>query len=524
MSNWDDLFVNESEQCYFGLDYGTSRSLFAIKMEDQKPEAIVPENQICRNGIPSLFWYRKAQGNSMGVQEELLCDEVITYNGQVEDPEGVVLSVKMHLTEDYIQIHGKKFATQDIMYKQLRRIHALSTEELSIRGIDSTIATLVVGTPVCAGAYEKEKTLRAAQQLLPNAKIRLLPEPYAAALYANSLVKTPLRNILVFDFGAGTFDTCVLVPNDRITPSDPYPYKVLASNGLAKAGDLLDELMETLILKKLSVNPKGIRLDLLRNKAHHDRRALRATARNAKENLSNALATTVMVTGAECGSAAVTIERKEYEAIIRPAIADAVNIAADTLRKAGKWNDPKLTILMVGGSSYIPLVRSMLIEKFSWLCDSQIIRRFPEQAIALGCALFAENSLVERKVAYGYAIDTYLYGTDQQVLHVRIPSNCSLPFSATASYLTRFDRQTGIRFNLYEVPDAKMDDNLPMDSGTMKQFWLNHEFGKPVPKGTCVDLTATLDQNGILTLEVDDRGISNNSKTKRSINFGTQSS
>lgn len=523
MSSWDDLFVSESERRYFGLDYGTSRSLFAFKMENQKPEVLIPENQICRSGIPSLFWYRKEKGTTPGIQEELVCDEVITYNGQVEDPEGVVLSVKMHLTEDYLRIHGKKFATQDIMYKQMRRIHALSTEELNVRGLDSTISTLVVGTPVRAGAYEKEKTLRAAQQLLPEATIKLLPEPYAAALYANSLAKAPLSDMLVFDFGAGTFDTCVLVPNDRITPNDPYPYKVLASNGLAKAGDLLDELMEELILEKLSDASRGVRLNVLRNKTHHDRRALRATARNAKENLSNALATTVMVTGAECGSAVVTLERKEYETLIRPALAEVVNLAADTLRKAGKWNDPKLTILMVGGSSYIPLVRSMLLEKFSWLSDNQVIRRFPEQAIALGCALFAENPLVERKVAYGYAIDTYLYGTDQQVLHVRIPADCSLPFSATASYLTRFDRQTGIRFNLYEVPDARMDDNLPMDSGTMKQFWMEHQFGKPVPKGTRVYLTATLDQNGILTLEVDDDGISNKRKTKRSINFSTQS-
>lgn len=521
MSIWNNLLFSESEERFFGLDYGTSRSLFAYKEENCKPEAIIPENPICRSGIPSLFWYRKNK-SSQRFQGELLCDEVITYNGLVEDPEGVVLSVKMLLEQDHLMLHGKQFSTQEIMYKQMCRIHDLSKEELCSRGMDDTITTLVVGTPIRAGAYEKQKTFSAAQQMLPDAKIMLLPEPFAAALYANSISKNPLSTVLVFDLGAGTFDTCVLVPNNHMTPSDPYPYKAPAFDGLKKAGDSLDELMEELILKKLEASSKPIKMNVLKNKNHRDRRALRVTARTAKENLSNALSTTVMVTGVECGSATVTIERHEYEAVIRPVLLETVKMAAATLRKAEKWNDPKLTILMVGGSSYIPLVRTLLLKEFPWLDERQVIRRFPEQAIALGCALFAEKPLVERKVSFGYAIDTYLYGSDKLVLHVRIPSNCTLPCTTTSTYVTRFDQQTGMRFNLYEVPDAQQDEHLPLNAGTMKQFWLEHNFGKPVKKGTPVVLTTTLDQNGMLTLETDDLGISANKKTKRSINLSSQ--
>lgn len=521
MSKWDDLHIENTEKRFYGLDYGTSRSLFAYKEDSRPPEAVVPENQACRSGIPSLFWYRKSNSKPV-VWDELLCDEVITYNGQVEDPDGVLASVKMRLTEDSVTIHGKTFQTEDIMCKQMQRIYDLSREELSMRGIDEDITTLVVGTPVRAGAYEKGKTLRAAEKIFPNARVMLLPEPYAAALHASSIFKGPLKTILVFDLGAGTFDTCVLIPNNKITPEDPYPYKCLAADGLPKAGDLFDELMEELLLKKLATVPNRVNLKILQNKEHNDRRALRITARSAKENLSNATSTTVMVTGTECGSAPVTVYRNEYEALIRPALMDAIKLSSKVLTDAGKWKDPNLTVLMVGGSSYIPLVKTLIQTEFSWLRDNQIIRRFPEQAIAMGCALFAEKPLVERKVAYGYAVDTYLHGTDTLVLDVRIPANCTLPCTTKATYVTRFDKQTGMRFNIYEVPDAEANQHLSLDAGTMKQLWLIHKFGKAVPKETPVELTTTLDQNGVLTLEADDHGISSQKKTKLTLNLSTQ--
>ena len=60
---------------------------------------------------------------------------------------------------------------------------------------------------------------------------------------------------------------------------------------------------------------------------------------------------------------------------------------------------------MVGGSTYIPLVRRLLQERFPWLdSKTQVVQRLPDQAVALGCTLFAERPLADRKVRFAYAI------------------------------------------------------------------------------------------------------------------------
>ena len=73
----------------FGLDLGTHRSLIAVKAKGGTVEAIIPSNQECRKGIPSLFWRTSESDGG----RELLCEQVALEQGEVNDPEGVVRSV-----------------------------------------------------------------------------------------------------------------------------------------------------------------------------------------------------------------------------------------------------------------------------------------------------------------------------------------------------------------------------------------------------------------------------------------------
>ena len=117
----------------------------------------------------------------------------------------------------------------------------------------------------------------------------------------------------------------------------------------------------------------------------------------------------------------VIITRKDFERKIFPALQQCVDCAARVLDRAGESTNPQIEILLTGGSSYIPLVRTLLEQKFPHLAKDHILQRFPEQAVALGCALYANRQLSDTPVAYAYALRVRLPGSGQQKLKVQIP-------------------------------------------------------------------------------------------------------
>lgn len=511
MANWNDLdnIVQKKtadKKRYYGMDYGTSRSLMAYQPPKGTPIALVPNNQVCRKGIPSLMAYRPKKSPKDMIPEEMVCDQVLTWGIMNADPQSVVQSVKMRLKEDALTIQGKSFQTQEIVRMEMNRIVQLSLQEMAnILPADEVKKNVVltVGVPVRTGDNERKKIKKAAHDAMPDANVvMLLNEPEAAALYAKSICPDVKENVLVYDQGGGTFDTCVLVPNHNITPEEPCEFRCMEHDGNHSAGDLLDQAMADEIIATLEENGSDVDLKILRDKNHRDHRTLLNVAREAKEALSDVDTdcTFVNINGKECGSDTVVITRQAYEDRIRPILKETVALAAKCLRDAKLWENKNLTILMVGGSSLIPLARQLIKETFSWVADSDIICRMPDQAVALGCALFSERPLVERKVAYGYAVAAYLRSTNKKILHVQIPADCKLPYSVTNTYETRTEGQSGVVFQVYEVPDAKADATLEVNTGRITKMTMEHSFDQPVPIHTRVKVHSTLDQNGILTM------------------------
>ena len=170
-------------------------------------------------------------------------------------------------------------------------------------------------------------------------------------------------------------------------------------------------------------------------------------------------------------------------------------------------NRKDIDILLVGGSTYIPLIRKMLIEKFRFIDEKNILQHFPEQAVALGCAIYANEELCYTPVAFAYGIGTHLTPTDKHVIDVIIPSNYMGRIKEDATYYTRFDNQEQITFRFFELNHGEIGDELPIEEGTFTQLIVEHSFGKRVPKGTRVDVTLSLSKAGILSVVVNDMGI-----------------
>lgn len=513
MGMFDDF--NTLFHTKWGLDFGTYRSMVAYTMNSEAPKTPQYRDENL-GGVPSVFW-RDENGN------EYVGDQVLERNGIVRDPEGVCPSVKMKLGENSITLHGKSYSPTEIAVRLVQRILEVSRSALQQEFIEMDFDEIVVGYPVRFNAADRGE-LEAILKTATNGKhIRLVHEPILAALandYFSRRIGRRPRTTLVFDMGAGTFDCTVIRPVSNRTARKPHPYEELASDGSFIAGNRMDELMIELILDKLRMNPNGISPLVFNNRANYSI-LCQEFARVWKEQLSGIEEDSFYLNHPNFGSSGwLNITRGEYEAKIRNEIQKNVDIAAQTLARAKLGEHPDVDILLVGGSTYIPLVRKLLEEKFDWIPKENIRQRFPEKAVVFGAALYAaEPEVIASKVIFGYAVETFVSSKNKHMLHVRIGADDELPKTVKGNYYTRYDNQRYVSFPIYEISHGESGDYLDVSDGTRAEdngevYEITHDFGRKVPVDTKVELTTTLDQNGVLTMTVDDLGISSETTKK----------
>lgn len=506
----------KDSQVFHGMDLGTYSSLWAYKRKGGSAKTVDYSGNN-RGGIPSLFW-RSPSGI------EYVADEVLANNGLVEDPMGVCSSVKMKLKEKSIHLHDTDYSPQEILKRIIKHIIDVSTSDLQKELVDISFDGLIVGVPALFTAAEKGTILSALEEVTGCKKIRLVPEPILAAISCNIHSSTKTKPTLIYDLGAGTFDVCVLLPNPNQSIKNPYPFLVKEPNGLLIAGDVFDERMLNLIISKLEQNPYSLNLNNLRNVNHADYRLLRISAREIKEALSNQDSVKKSIVDSGLGMGIVVVEKAEYEGVLRSDIQKTVDLAYDTLMKCNLGAKPDIDIILVGGSSNIPLVRKMIEQRFDWIDPNCIVQRLPEKAVALGAAIFAElPSVVDNTpVPFAYAVDTFASHLNRDMLRVIIPKGAQLPITTETTYSPLHDNQEALRFNIYEVYSSDEKDYFELNEGTKTKYSFTHRFGKKVSDKTEVELSATLTADGVLEVTTNDFGVSNNSIQKKRIEFEEQ--
>lgn len=492
-----------------GLDFGTFRSMMATKDANQSlPQIIKYENPYIREGIPSLFWYSNAYN------KEFVCEDVLSHNGLFDDPKGVCSSVKTKLEDDDIVLNGKHFRTRYIAEQIIRRVIKDSHEAFQRDQLEEiSYDKLVVGIPVRFGAAVRRKLLGVMRSATNHKKIILLPEPIAAAItYARTKAGLK-RKILVFDLGAGTFDTVLLVRNSRKTKEEPFDYISNNPDGMTIAGDFFDLKMSEIIIRKLKSSPGMIDITKITNKRSSDYHHLLVSSRIMKEKLSkehthSELIEGTSVNGKKCLQL-ITVSRKEFENAIYPYVMEAVNCAYNVLIRSNEHNSRDIDIILVGGSTYIPLVRELIIKKFTLIGEENILQINPETAIALGCAIYANEELCDTPIAYAYAIGTHSNKLNKDILEVIIPSYVKRPFRKVMKYRTRRDNQESIEFSFFELDYGNEDEEIDPDEGKKTHISVKHSFMRMVPQGTPVEVIVELSKEGLLTVIIDDKGITN---------------
>ncbi|WP_103351527.1 Hsp70 family protein [Amycolatopsis sp. CA-128772] len=220
--------------------------------------------------------------------------------------------------------------------------------------------------------------------------ILLVPEPVAAAAHFASFpgkALAPGQALAVYDLGAGTFDVAVVGATQN-------GFTVLAEDGLPDLGGLdVDQALMVHVGREVSHSDPQRWQRLLRPESTADRRtrrALQEDVKAAKEALSRHPQTEVPMPEPFKD---VLVTRSELEGLVRPAMLRSVELLSRTLRSSGLAPDRLAGIYLVGGSSRLPLVGTMIAEKLGVVPGSL---DQPETAVALGAQHVARDGLSVR--------------------------------------------------------------------------------------------------------------------------------
>jgi molecular chaperone DnaK len=318
--------------------------------------------------------------------------------------------------------------------------------------------------------------------------LRLVNEPTAAAL-AYGLHEKQRGRVAVYDLGGGTFDISVL---KLISTSDGDIYQVLSTNGDTHlGGDDIDNLMQAQVQREISQRHFA---DFTANAevAQQLRQALIAL----KHRLSEANSATLRFPLPNGDVFAQEFSRADFDALIRPIVDRTMGPVRQALADAQLSPQQIDEVVLVGGTTRTPLIRSTVQEYFG---RAPHIDLNPDEVVAVGAAVQAhildqgvKNMLLLDVTPLSLGIETY-GGAVAKV----IPRNSTIPASAQEMYTTGVDNQTGIDIHVLQG-----ERELAKDCRSLARFTLKVD---PAPAGLSrIDVRFLIDANGILQVAAKD--------------------
>jgi hypothetical protein len=290
------------------------------------------------------------------------------------DPARFEPNPKRRVDEGTLLLGDQVVPVTDALAGVLRRVVDETSRQLNGKKPDEVRLT----HPAQWGPVRRNVLLSAARQAGMGSNLVLVPEPVAAAAHFASFPGqqlAPGQALAVYDLGAGTFDVAIVGATQN-------GFVVLAEAGLPDLGGLdVDQALLEHVGRQVSARDPGRWQSLLRPMSTGDRRAqraLREDVKAAKESLSRHPQTEVPLPEP---FEDVLVTRVEMEALIRPGMLRSVELLAGTIRSTGMTPNRLVGIYLVGGSSRIPLIATLIAEQLRVVPTSL---DQPETAVALG--------------------------------------------------------------------------------------------------------------------------------------------
>ncbi|XP_066388999.1 heat shock 70 kDa protein 4-like [Miscanthus floridulus] len=498
-----------------GIDLGTTYSCVAVWRHDRGEviandqgnrltpscvaftisERLVGEaavNQAALNPTNTIFEVKRLIGRRFSdesVQEDVKLWPFKVVAGDDERPMIVV------------QHEGKE---KQFMPEEISSMVLVKMRETAEVYLGKKIKNAVITVPVYFNNSQRQATIDAGAIAGLNV-MRIINEPTAAAL-AYGLEKMPVSNkrrtVLVFDLGGGTFDVSLL----NIDPGvgmDKGLFEVVAIAGDTHLGGAdFDNEMVKYSLREFT--RKHGEMDIHSNQKAL--RRLRTACERAKRMLSSTAQTTIEVDSLHDGiDFCTTITRSRFEELNKDLFSKCMKALDKCLCDAKMDKSSVHDVVLVGGSTRIPKVQSMLRDFF---CGKELCRSInPDEAVAYGAAIQA--SILSGRTDDGRLVDMLLRDVTPLSLGIQtkgnftmsvvIPRNTAIPIKKTAPFTTLYDNQTSVSFPVYEGESASTKDN-----NLLGKFRLTDV--PPAPQGVPgFDVTFDIDANGVMKVSAEDR-------------------
>jgi molecular chaperone DnaK len=494
-----------------GIDLGTTNSVVAI-MEGREPKVIV--NEEGSRITPSVVaWDDKG---------EILVGQIAKRQA-VTNPENTIFSAKRFIGHRFeevgeevkrvpykivrgehgdgvFDIRGKKVTPPEVSAKVLQKLKKAAEDYLGEK-----VTEAVITVPAYFNDAQRQATKDAGKIAGLEVK-RIVNEPTAAAL-AYGLDKKKDEIIAVYDFGGGTFDISILEVGDNVV-------QVISTNGDTHlGGDDIDNLIIDWMIAEFK---KSQGIDLGKDKMALQR--LKEAAEKAKIELSSVQETSINLPFVTVGPGGpvhldMRLSRSKLEQMMTPLIERSMVPVKKALEDSKKQAKDIAEVVLVGGSTRIPLVKQT-VSKFFGKDPHQGVN--PDEVVAIGAAVQAGVLSGDVKDMVLLDVTPLSLGVETLggVMTVMIGRNTTIPTQKKEIFSTATDNQPSVEVHVLqgERTEARYNRNLG-------KFHL--EGIMPAPRGVPkVEVTFDIDANGILSVHAKDTATGKDQKITITANSG----